>query len=212
MANLVGPRGPTGERGPPGIQGPTGGRGPAGADGRPGIIGIRGIQGPIGPRGLKGPSGAGTPGADGAPGPTGPTGPTAIGQSWVQGFGCIGLSNIQNTAISPHDWETNATNLGASTSVTAIFPHQGGEIESLTVDYLTAALAVDVVWTLRVNGTDTALSGTILSGATGPLYVSSPIVLASGLNLVQLKAAASAAPGSSAIRVRAIMTGWLNPP
>lgn len=159
--------------------------------------------------GLRGPTGPA-----GAAGPAGPTGPTAIGQSWIQGFGCASMSNITgSTVISPFDWETNATNAAASTAVTALFPVQGGTIQTLSVYYVVTTLAINVDWTLRVNGVDTALTGTIVAGSQGPLYVNTPaIVIAPGANTIQLKALTGSAPGSGIIRVRAAMTGFLNPP
>jgi len=131
-------------------------------------------------------------------------------KTWYQGFGCASLSNIIGTAISPFDWETNATNIGAAAAVNALFPLQGGSISTLSVYYISAVLAVDVVWSLRVNGVNQPLSGTILAGSQGPLLVQTVVNLPAGLNLIQLQAQAAAAPGSGVIRVRAAMTGQLN--
>lgn len=162
-----------------------------------GCYGIfRGPVGPIGPTG-----------------PAGPTGPTAIGQSYIQQFGAASLSNISGaTVLNPCDWEANVTNFAASTNVSSLFPNQGGTIETLSLYYIVAALAVDVVWTLNVNGVDSALTGVILSGSQGMLYVTGAIAIASGLANIKIKCQPAAAPGSSIIRVRAVLTGYLNPP
>lgn len=160
------------------------------------------FRGPVGPTGPTGPDG-----------PTGPAGPTAIGQAYIQGFGCQTLSSLAGAfCISPFDWETNATNAAASTAVTALFPLQGGAIESLSIYYVVASIPVSVDWALRIDGSDTAMAGTIASGSQGPLYVNTPVqVVAAGVHIIQLKGIASA-PNNTIIRVRAVITGYLNPP
>jgi hypothetical protein len=132
--------------------------------------------------------------------------------SYQQGFGCASLSNISGAlVISPFDWETNASNAAASTAITALFPLQGGIIQSLSVYYVLATLAVNVEWLVRVDGVDTLLGGTIPSGSQGPLLaVLNPVTIAPGAHTIQLKGQAAAAPGSGIIRVRAVMTGVLN--
>lgn len=166
----VGPKGETGPRGPTGVPGRDG------RDGRDGLSGAPGAPGPEGPPGPPG-----EPGSPGEPGPQGPAGPRgAPGPA-----GSVAMLARMNGI--PHTFDralTFGSPLGTSTAaasegaVSMLSPSR-----ALTASDLAVSLTVPVNnnsarrFTLRIDGTDSALSctiGSLQSSCTSDAEVTVP--------------------------------------
>jgi Collagen triple helix repeat (20 copies) len=143
----AGPPGPAGPAGPAGSAGPVGATGPAGPPGPPGPQGPMGLPGPPGP---TGPTGA--TGPAGPPGPPGPGGATAYfsarnlmttGGTFGAVIGLVVANSTESLMVLPSPKTCTAQNLRVGMAGTTV---------SRTV-------------TLRVNGSNTALSCSLTTGS-----------------------------------------------
>lgn len=136
-----------GDTGPTGATGATGAAGPTGDTGAVGGAGVTGVTGATGTAGSAGTVGAtGTTGGVGAVGATGGTGVGAsvffgagqvVGGSFLQpGYGIASASNTQATIRAP----------------------MSGTARDLYVSQTPGTASGDIVYTLVVNGSDTALT------------------------------------------------------
>jgi len=169
---LKGNRGPRGRRGETGPAGPVGASGPAGADGSNGSNGTNGTDG--------------QPGADGAPGAAGPLlltiTPMTIGTPTFQALFLHGNapSNTESVVDEP-------------------VPPPGFTARHLGVSF-PASFGSTVV-TLRVNGSDTALSCTVPAGGVSCEDEAS-VDLASGASVsLAVTPADKVPPGTASIRL-----------
>jgi hypothetical protein len=119
--------------------------------------------------------------------------------------------------LSPFAWNNSASSATGNNTDTALFPGQGGVIETISVYFANVGLApvnqlVDIDFALRVDYADTALVVTVPTGEVGPEYSSAnPITIAAGGgHIIQISGTPSGNPGGSAWRVRAVLTGYLN--
>jgi hypothetical protein len=154
----AGPAGPIGPPGPPGVvgaTGPPGAAGPAGAPGPTGALGPQGIAGAIGPTGAVGPPGP--PGIQGIPGATGPTGANG-------GGGIIGGSSGRDLVNNCYLGLFTSTCPSGEVSVQLPIP-RGGTINNFVFHGFASGNA-GIPVTLRVNGSNTSITCTTLSGGS----------------------------------------------
>ncbi len=192
-----GPQGAQGAQGPgSGVQGPQGPQGAQGAQGPQGS-GSVGTQGPQGATGTQGPQGASAAGAQGAQGATGTQGPQgtqgATGTS-LQAFSWGGTS-VGNTTSTRWPTQDPSTPFASSEAQGQLIWPTTGLIKGIRASFSTALPTANMVYTVRINGADTALTLTINAtvasgGATGSISVNAG-------DLVGIKAVASAADNSA---------------
>jgi hypothetical protein len=169
-AGPPGPAGATGPIGPPGPAGPTGATGPAGPSGPTGATGLIGPPGPAGPTGPTGATGpTGPPGPTGGTGPAGPTGPTGPqGPSALIVGGGTGTQELSAGAASFVPM-FDSLRSPDETAVQQQVPF-AGTLSRLHVRLDGTAGASGsgefYTFTIRLNGSDTAVTCTILETAT----------------------------------------------
>lgn len=149
-----------GQSGAGGLPGPAGPAGPKGARGPRGYRGYRGFRGATGPTGPQG-----VPGTPGAPGTAGPPGASTLTGNWLP-------ESTTGTDLGP---PVGSRSTASSVAGGATDDAVGGL--SSAADSVGRDLAVSVgsplgggqSWTitLRVNGSDTALTCTIPAGSSG---------------------------------------------
>lgn len=221
--NVAGPTGPTGPQGSSNIPGPTGPTGPQGT-GTTGPTGVGGAggTGPTGPQG----SGGSTGGA-GATGSTGPTGPAATGPSGPTGAaGSAGGSGATGpTGPSNRFFQMlfSATNTGNTTSARFVVDNFNGTVSATESDgqqicpftgTLTDLLGLlaggsivpNVTYTVRVNGSDSALTLTITAGSTTGHTSGGSVAVTQGDKISIKSVTASASAANAAPRITLLGT------
>jgi hypothetical protein len=183
-AGVPGARGPTGaagakgdkgDKGTTGAKGDQGDKGDPGAKGDKGEKGDKGDQGETGPTGGRGPTGVrGVTGATGPAGPTGSTGPA--GASFV--LGNSGHKNLRTgyfvgtSTVSPVE-RVVAQVVPLSLAVNSLYVVYSGNVPG----------GKSLTFTLRVDGTDSALACTMTGTNVCNAALASPVSVSAGQSI-----------------------------
>ena len=176
-AGAAGPPGPAGPIGLPGEVGATGATGDTGATGPAGPAGVTGATGDTGATGASGSTGA--TGADGATGPagsTGATGPTGPSGGPAVIGGSTGTANLCNSCFMGM--------FQAGTSTTEAHFEQNvpfaGTLTNLYVRAEGTVGGTSVVYTVRKNGSATAVTCTMTSAQSTCSDTANSVAFAAG--------------------------------
>jgi Collagen triple helix repeat (20 copies) len=193
-------QGPQGGLGPPGPAGPFG---PAGSIGQNGAAGATGATGPAGPQGPTGPQGA--TGSTGSQGPTGPSGATgtagATGATGASGGApVIGGSTGAGTTLCNNCF-MGMFEQGASTTESQFQQNvpAAGTVNNFYVRADGAAGGTSIVYTVRKNGADTAVTCTMTSVQSACSDSTHSVTFAAG-DLISIGTAKSGATSQQVTR------------
>ena len=200
FTGATGPTGPTGATGSAGIDGANGADGVDGVDGIDGVNGNTGATGPTGITGATGATGvAGLPGSTGATGATGAAGgPGALMQ----------ITNIAGALLSlPRNFGPN-TNAARNTETEAqtMMPVDC-TMSRLYVKWNANAAGSTTSFTVRVNGSDTALYCSIASGGESCSNTFSTVPVSAG-DLVVLQVSGPSTLPTAISGALSIQVAW----
>lgn len=129
--------------------------------------------------------------------------------SWSQQWGVINFNGLTTSEMRPDVWSSAANNNADGNNIA--FARSGGALRKITVELITAVLAIDMTFTVHLNGAATALLVLLPAGNDSAEATISVPIAAADENLLKVKATCAVSPGAATVNVRVLTLGLVTP-